>query len=75
LSFIEIQYLTQLFSAVLLKGYFPTQWKVAQIILILKPGKPNELTSYWPINLLPIVSKVFDRLLLKWPSQWLKITT
>jgi hypothetical protein len=30
----------------------------------LKPGKPpNELTSYWPISLLPIVSKVFEKLL------------
>jgi hypothetical protein len=53
-------------NAVLLKGYFPAQWKVAQIILILKPGKPpNELTSYQPISLLPTVSKVLEKLLLK----------
>jgi hypothetical protein len=64
---IGIKYLTQLFNAVLLKGYFPAQWKVTQIILILKPGNPpNELTSYRPISLLPIVSKVFEKLLLKW---------
>jgi hypothetical protein len=32
----------------------------------LKPEKPpNELTSYQPISLLPIVSKVFEKLLLK----------
>jgi hypothetical protein len=50
----------------LLKGYFSAQWKVAQIILILKPGKPpNQLTSYWPISLLPIVTKVFENILLK----------
>jgi hypothetical protein len=50
----------------LLKGYFLAQWKVTQIILILKPRKPpNELTSYRPISLLPIVSKVFEKLLLK----------
>jgi hypothetical protein len=50
----------------MLKGYFPAQWKVAQIILILQLGKPsNELTSYWPIRLLPIVSKVFEKLLIK----------
>jgi hypothetical protein len=60
-----IKYLTQLFNAVLLNGYFLAYWKVAQIILILKPGKPKELTSYKPINLLPIVSKVFEKLLLK----------
>jgi hypothetical protein len=36
------------------------------MILILKPGKPpNELTSYRPISLLPIVSKVLEKLLLK----------
>jgi hypothetical protein len=34
LPIIGIKYLTQLFNAVLLKGYFPAQWKVAQIILI-----------------------------------------
>jgi hypothetical protein len=58
---IGIKYLTQLLNVVLLTGYFP-----AQIILILKQGKsPNELTSYWPISLLPIISKVFEKLLLK----------
>jgi hypothetical protein len=32
----------------------------------MKPGKPpNELTSYRPISFLPIVSKVFEKLLLK----------
>jgi hypothetical protein len=46
-------------------GYFPAQWKVAQIILLLKPGKPpHELTSYRPISLLPIVSKVFEKILM-----------
>jgi hypothetical protein len=66
LPVIGIKYLTQLFNAVLLTGYFPAQWKVAQIILILKPGKPpNELISYRSISLLLIVSKVFEKLLLK----------
>jgi hypothetical protein len=61
-----IQYLTQLFNAILLRGYFPTQWKVAQIILIPKPGKPpHQLSFYRPISLLPFVSKVFEKLLLK----------
>jgi hypothetical protein len=62
---IRIKYLIQLFSAILLKGYFPAQWRIEQVILILKPGKfPNEL-SYQPTGLLPIVSKVFEELLLK----------
>jgi hypothetical protein len=66
LSITGIKYLTQLFNAVLLKGYFPAQCKVPQKILIFKPGKPpNELTPYQPISLLPTVSKVFEKLLLK----------
>jgi hypothetical protein len=61
---IDIKYITQLFNALLLKGYIPAQRKDAQIILILKPGKhPKELTSYRSISLLPIVSKVFEKLL------------
>jgi hypothetical protein len=50
----------------LLKGYFPAQWKIAQIILILKPGKPpNKLTSHQPVILLSTVSKVLEKLPLK----------
>jgi hypothetical protein len=63
---LRIRYLTQLFNAILLRGYFPSQWKVAQIILIPKPGKPpHQLSSYRPISLLPSASNVFEKLLLK----------
>jgi hypothetical protein len=66
LPIIGIKYLTQLFNAVLIKGYFLAQWNVTQIILILKPGKPpNKFTPYWPTSLLPIVSNVFEKILLK----------
>jgi hypothetical protein len=43
LPVVGIQYLTQLFNADMLTGLFPGQWKVAQIILILKPGKPTTI--------------------------------
>jgi hypothetical protein len=50
----------------LLEGYFRAEWKGAQTFLILKPGKyPNELAFYRPVSLLPIVSKGFEKLLLK----------
>jgi hypothetical protein len=59
------QYFTQLFNAMLLHGYFPAHWKVAQMILIPKPGKPPHApSSYQLISLLPIASKVFEKLLL-----------
>jgi hypothetical protein len=40
LPIIGTKYLNQLFNAIVLLYYFRTQWKVAQINLILKPGKP-----------------------------------
>jgi hypothetical protein len=41
------------------------QWKYAQIITIAKPGKPpTETSSYRPSSLLPILSKLFEELIL-----------
>lgn len=37
-----ITYLTQLFNSILRVRYIPPQWKVAQVIMTLKPGKPVE---------------------------------
>lgn len=58
--------LTLLFNAILRLQHFPSQWKVAQIVLIPKPGKPPEqVSSYRPISLLPATSKVFEKCFLK----------
>ena len=62
---IGIRALTQIFNSVLKTKYFPGQRKVSQIITILKPGKPaEEVTSYRPISLLPILSKLFEKFFL-----------
>jgi len=66
LSDVGLKYLTQLFNAVLRTSFFPLQWKVAKIIMIPKLGKSTEeVTSYCPISLLPVVSKVLEKLLHK----------
>jgi hypothetical protein len=51
-----VKYLTQLFNADMLIGYFPMQWKVATIILILKPGKPPQRTHILPADKSPAYS-------------------
>jgi hypothetical protein len=44
----------------------PQVWKISEVIMIPKPGKPpNEVTSHRPIALLPVASKLFEKLLLK----------
>jgi len=46
--------------------YVPIHWKVAEVIMLPKPGKPSHLvSSYRPISLLPALSKLFERLFIK----------
>jgi len=61
----SLRAITLIFNSVMRTGYFPAHWKVSQIITILKPGKPaDEVTSYRPISLLPILSKLSEKLFL-----------
>lgn len=59
------KFITIIFNAILRLEYFPDQWKIAQIKMLNKPGKDeNEVQSYRPISLLPILSKLFEKGLL-----------
>lgn len=58
--------LTTLINASFRLKYVPDLWKVSEVIMIPKPGKPlHEAGSYRPISLLPVLSKLFEKLLLK----------
>lgn len=58
---VAIRFITQLFNAVMRLGFFPPQWKVAEIKMIHKPGKPTSYPkSYRPISLLPMLSKLME---------------
>lgn len=61
-----IIFLTTIFNSILRLNHYPSQWKYAEIIMILKPNKPeNSVSSYRPISLLSTFSKIFERLFLK----------
>jgi hypothetical protein len=61
-----IVHLTTICNAIIRTGYFPVQWKVAQIIMIPKPEKSlEEASSYRQISLLTIMSKIFEKAVLK----------
>ena len=58
--------LTNIINASFRLRHAPKMWKVGEVIMIPKPGKPpHEVSSYRPISLLPVVSKLFEKLLLK----------
>jgi hypothetical protein len=61
-----VVFLTTLFNGILRTQHYPDLWKVSQIIMMRKMGKPaNEVTSYRPISLLPTLSKLFEKVLLR----------
>jgi hypothetical protein len=60
-----VSLLVQIFNAVLLTHHFPTVWKQAMVISILKRGKDPALpSSYRPISLLDTIGKLFEKILL-----------
>jgi hypothetical protein len=60
-----ITFLMKVFNAVLRMQYFPSAWKQARVVSILKPGKdPTLPPSYRPISLLDTVGKLFEKILL-----------
>jgi len=60
-----IKFITQLYKAKLRQDFLPRQWKIAQIIMIQKPGKSAEFAeSYRTISLLLVLSKLFEKRLL-----------
>ncbi|GJQ79294.1 hypothetical protein Trydic_g16162 [Trypoxylus dichotomus] len=45
--------------------HFPSQWKLADVAMIRKPGQShNWPQNYRPISLLPVMSKIADRIIL-----------
>ena len=41
----------------------PSEWKVAKVVPLFKSGKPTELDNYRPISILPVLSKVQEKLI------------
>jgi len=61
-----IVHLTHIYDAALRLSYFPTTWIASVIVTALKPGKPPEnSSSYRPISLLPVLSKILEKIILK----------
>jgi potassium voltage-gated channel Eag-related subfamily H protein 8 len=58
--------LMYIFNAILRLEYWPKSLKIAQTIMIPKPGKnPMDVPSFRPISLLPTILKVLVKLILK----------
>lgn len=54
--------LTNLINDSFTSGTFPDSLKIARVTPIYKEGKKTDLNNYRPISVLPIISKVFEKI-------------
>ena len=47
------------------EGWFPSNWKKANVTPIYKKGDKNILSNYRPISVLPICAKLFEKIIYK----------
>ena len=61
--FLFARLLKPLINESLDEGVFPTELKTANIIPIFKKGDKTNMNNYRPISLLPVISKVYEKIL------------
>ena len=56
-------FLSKLFNSCMRQGVFPNTYKIAQVTPLFKGGDRNNLNSYRPISLLPVLGKLLEKLI------------
>ena len=54
--------LTSIFSKSILTGIYPNDWKAATVTTLLKKGIKSDRNNYRPISVIPVVSRVFEKI-------------
>ena len=54
-----------IFDNIIRTGTFPDQWKEANVTPVYKKNDKQLISNYRPISLLPILAKVFERIIFK----------
>ena len=63
LSSIISPILTHLINKSISTGYFPKMLKTARVVPIYKSGDNTNVNNYRPISILPILSKIFEKII------------
>ncbi len=58
---VVITYLTCILNTSIATGVVPAAWKHSVIVPVFKSGNQRELQNYRPISLLPVVSKILEK--------------
>ena len=59
---IQVTRLTSLLNRSFDSGIFPNQWKLAKVIPLYKGGNRHDVGNYRPVSLLPLPSKIIEKI-------------
>ena len=62
-SFGIVGSLTKLFNFCLNHCEIPTEWKSANVSPVFKKGKAEDVSNYRPISVLPVIAKLFEKII------------
>ena len=55
--------LCTIFNHSIVSGIFPDEWKLSKVIPLFKQGNRSDLNNYRPFSVIPVVAKVFERII------------
>ena len=64
--------LTDIFNTLTINSIFPCLWKVALTTAVHKRGDIHDMNNYRPISLLPILNKIFEKVINKQLTDYLE---
>ena len=53
----------EIFNLSIITGVFPEEWKCSKVIPLFKQGERADMNNYRPISIIPVVAKVFERII------------
>ena len=55
--------ITKIFNSLISTGIFPDEWKLARVTPVHKNGSPSDENNYRLISIIPIVAKLFEKII------------
>ena len=72
-SFVVIAfYITIIINTSIVTGIYPDLWKHALVLPFFKTGDPNDVTNFRPISILPVLSKLLEKVIANQLSEFLE---